>query len=321
MTFFSSGYLYYPPDTKEQKHISAKVYMKNAYEKRYVCQYFLSIVYSGILAFIFSSCVSSTSFIQSASIRGPAQKYMVRITENTEDEKFTLRCQYSQNMEQEIRTSASDVNYITSGENSLPDVDLYDNVFWQLPSSEFLIDMEIPLSSVMVIFGGLNVGMFENKTSLGKAIGLGFRREAGNVNARLDISYNIQDMSYQVIYGNETDWIWGETTESTIYDQGTLTSTNIGLGITMNAAKPDWIVNPFIHGAIGSQTIIKPKETEFFPDPPSYSDSYLNLACGVFVCLGNKHRLVTGFGWNKHSNESGKSPWVSNLLIQFDLVY
>lgn len=273
------------------------------------------------IAVIFSSCVTSSTFIQSASLSGPAQKSMVRITDDIENEQSTLRFQFSQNLQQEIRTTASEVHSIYPADSTPPQFDLYNNVFWKLPHSEFMFDLEIPLSRVIVIFGGLNLGVLDQKTSLGKTIGFGFRGSGGDLHMRLDLSFNIQDMDYEVYYVNETQWIWGETTRTSLYDHGTLTSKNLGVGITLNTAQAEWTLNPFIHGAFGSQTIIQPKETSFIPDPPSYSDSYFNLAGGFYFRLGDRHRLVIGYGMNRHSNERGSAPWVSNVILQADIVF
>jgi hypothetical protein len=208
--------------------------MNNSGENRLIYRYFLYIVLLGFTAWILSSCVSSTSYIKSAFISGSAQKSILRITENTEKEKLTLRCQFSQNLQQEIHTSATEVNSITSGDDIPPNIDLINNVHWQLPKSELLFDLEFPLSQSVVVFGGLNLGEIDKKTSVGKSIGLGLRREHENVGIRLDISYNIQDMNYEVMYVNQTEFLWGDVEEQVIYDQGTLTSKDLSLGLTLN---------------------------------------------------------------------------------------
>ena len=295
--------------------------MKHADKSGRICRYVLYSLVPGFMVLIHSSCVSSSSFIQSAETSGPAQKHMIRITENTENESHTLRCQFSENLENEILTSAADVNTITSEGTPEPYYDLKDNLLWKLPKRAFLFDIEFPLSRIVVVFGGINLGIMEDKTSIGKTIGVGFRGTGGDLRMRLDLSLNIQDMDYEVYYVNRTEYIWGGSSEEIIYDHGTLTSKDLGFGITLNTAVQSWLMNPFIHGGIGSQTLIQPKETSFIPDPPSYSDSYLNLAAGLYFKVGGNHRLLIGYGWNKHSNEKGQVPWIANLILQADLVF
>jgi len=192
-------------------------------------QYFHYFFILGFTAGLLSSCTSSASFIKAAALSGPAKKSMIRITENPDNENFTLRCQYAQNLEREINTSASDVNYIYTSNYPPLEIDPQNNVHWQLPETELLFDLEISLSRHVVVFGGLNAGATDGKTALGKTIGLGLRDEKHNVNMRLDISLNIQDMNYEVIYGHETEWIWGVSSSREMYDQGTMTSKNLGL--------------------------------------------------------------------------------------------
>ncbi len=295
--------------------------MSSSDKYRPVCRLVLYVIIPGIITGILSSCVSSRTFIQSASLKGPAQKFMVRITDDVENEHATLRGQFSQNLKQEIHTTASEIETVSPSDSLPPNIDLTNNVHWKLPHSEFLFDLEIPLSRVIVIFGGLNLGLMDQKTSLGKIIGLGFRAAGGDLHMRLDLSYNIQDMDYEIYYVNETQWTWDEVTKTTLYDQGTFTSKNLGVGITLNTAKTDWLVNPFFHGGFGSQTIIQSKETSFIADTPSYSDSYFNLAGGFFFRVGDRHRLVIGYGLNRHSNERGSAPWVSNVILQADVVF
>ena len=295
--------------------------MQDSHKYKLFYKMLMPISVAGILAGILSSCVSSTSYIQSALINGPAQKNTIRITENIEQEKFSIRWQFARNMEQEIHTSASEVNYIVSSDFKPPFIDLTNNVHWWIPQSEILFDLEIALSPVIVAFGGMNLGMMEETTALGKTIGLGFRQKSGHMGIRLDISYNIQDMDYEVLYVNRIETIWGDVTENAFYDAGTLTSNNFGLGVTLNTVREEWPVNLYLHGGYGSQTIIEPEETPFVPDPPSYSDNYLNLAGGLFFHLGLNHRFVMGYGLKNHKNERGKAPWVSYLILQFDLIF
>ena len=305
----------------KSNHYSKGVPMKNSDRYKWFYKMIMRISIAGILAGILSSCVSSTSFVQSALINGPAQKNTIRITENIEQEKFSIRWHFARNMQQEIHTSASEVNEIVSSNVTPPFIDLTNNVHWRIPQSEILFDLEIALSPVIVAFGGMNIGMMDKTTAVGKTIGIGFRRKSGHLGVRLDISYNIQDMDYEVTYVNRTEFIWGDVQENVIYDAGTMTSNNFGLGVTLNTVKQEGPVNLFLHGGYGSQTIIEPGETSFVPDPPSYADNYINLAGGLFFHLGHNHRFLIGYGLNNHKNERGKAPWVSFLIVQFDLVF
>jgi hypothetical protein len=273
------------------------------------------------MAICLSSCATSSTFIKSASVSGPAQKYVIRITDAPETEHFTLRLQYIENLDREIRTSASEVNSVYSDEPLDPAFELIDNVLWQLPRREFFLDMEAPLSEVIVLFGGLNFGAMGGETAIGKYIGLGFRKGTGDLRVRMDFSYNIQDIVYEVAYVNQTEYYGGDRDTTILYDQGKFASKHIGIGITLNTAFKAWPLNPFIHGGIGSQQLLQSKETSLFPDPPSYSDDYFNLTGGFFIYIGGNHRLLIGYGLNRHSNDNGKAPWTSNLILQTDFVF
>jgi hypothetical protein len=70
----------------------------------------------------------------------------------------------------------------------------------------------------------------------------------------------------------------------------------------------------------GDQTIIEPEESVFTPDPPSYADTYFHLAAGIYVPLWQNQRLIFGYRWHKHRNKNGRPIWISDILVQLDLV-
>ena len=150
------------------------------------------------------------------------------------------------------------------------------NLFWEMPSVNASLDIDLKLTRNFSLFGGVNYSSVNNQSLWGGNFGLGLFGISQNAIAfRVDIGAHIQSIAYDA-YTIESVEITGPSGSSDYvifyHDIDQTSHINPFINLTLNSASPDWIFNFFVNAGYSWQTLadFEPEE----PDDNYYDDEF-----------------------------------------------
>jgi hypothetical protein len=208
------------------------------------------------------------------------------------------------------------------------------NVKWNLPDVKAGVDMDIPISRTISIFGSFNYTSQNLYQIVGGSFGFGFYSIKKNDAIRLNIGCTIQQYQYDAstVVVSTIDPVFGNeyTQVDFFHDIDKKGNLNFFGNLTYNTVSAEMPINFFFSLAFFSQTLLnmEPKNLDWVVYPfvftntttdarEEISTSYVSFSPGIYVNITSSMRFVLGVNIVKDlgdfSSESGT--FTSGLLF------
>jgi hypothetical protein len=304
-----------------------------------------------LIAFIFSGCadIHQTIYLQNVDVNGPLNHPPIYISDGRNGITVSPWLSFNSNKQITGRSNHSKVNasgvyqvdtirdggQIYYGESSANYYEYtQNNVKWNLPDVKAGVDVDLPVSRTISIFGSFNYTSQNLYQIVGGSFGFGFYSVKNNDAIRLNIGCTIQQYQYDAttVVVSTIDPLFGKeyTQVDFFHDIDKKSNLNFFGNLTYNTVSADLPINFFFSLAFFSQTLLnmEPKNLDWvvYPFVFTYtttdargeiSTSYVSFSPGIYVNITSSMRFVLGVNIVKDlgdfSSESGT--FTSGLLM------
>lgn len=268
---------------------------------------YISISFLAAL-FLLQGCVTEvveTLYIGDVKVNAPIAAPPVHLNVNSQPGDVTISPRFSFTNKKNMRARTKDP-YI--GTVLLPDSSVYeadkDNLEWIYSSYTFGADMDIKLSRVVSLFGGLS---FSEDNHIGGNFGIGLFSYLGDPVVRFDIGFNFQEYKYDAVtvVSQTITSYWGGTEyyEYIFHDRGKETNINPFISMTINSNNDSALINYFCTlGYFTQQLLDYSPHTSYSHEPGYYYKSidqrpdctagFFYLNPGIAFGINKQTRLV-----------------------------
>jgi hypothetical protein len=190
----------------------------------------------------------------------------------------------------------------------LPDSSLYEanknNLEWIYSSYTFGADIDIKLSRVISLFGGLSIS---EDNHIGGNIGIGLFSYIGDPIVRFDIGFNFQEYDYDAVtvVDKTITSYWGgsEHYRYIFHDKGKETNINPFISMTINSNNDSALINYFCTlGYFTQQLLDYEPHTSYYTGPvyshtvidnrPDCTAGFFYINPGIALSINKQTRLV-----------------------------
>jgi len=304
-----------------------------------------------LLSIILSGCTSvqQTIYIQDVEVNGPLNNPPIFISDNKSGITVSPWLSFNSNHQVNGIANHSNVNvngvfqvdtiydggqlyYRQSNANSYP----YNknNVRWNLPDIKAGVDVDLPVSRTISIFGSFNYVSQNLYQIVGGSFGFGFYSVKNNGAVRLNVGCTLQEYQYDAstVIVQTIDPPFGKsyTEVGFFHDINKKSNLNVFGNLTYNTVSEDVPINFFFSLAFFSQTLlnIKPETPNTLYSPFGFTTSvsdtrgetstaYVSISPGIYMNVTPTMRFVLGVNIAKDlgdfTNEQGS--FSSSLLI------
>ncbi len=255
----------------------------------------ISFLFLIIISFIGCITVEQTIYLGDVEVNAPIVPPPTHIDVNKEVGEMSISPRFSIFTSNNKIIGSTDGRY--SGTFKINDSISYrsnrQNLEWEPYNFTAGADMDLKISKVVSVFGGINVSGRNNKTLMGGNFGLGFHNHNEMHIARLDLGLTIQEYDFTAvtIVHTKTTFAWGDESEywDIFADKGSSTNINPFMTLTVNSSYDSSLINWFIAGGYFTQNLLGYK-------PGSYSTPLLfPLPIGTYTKIDKRSDMVAGF--------------------------
>ena len=314
-----------------------------------------------LLLLLFCGCadIHQTIYLQDVEINGPLNHPPIFITDNKKVVKVSPWLSFNSMNQVSGLTNHSMVNsngvfqvdsvndggqtyYRESSSNNY--VYNQNNVKWNLPNVKGGVDVDIPISKVVSIFGSFNYSSQNAYEMTGGSFGFGFCSVKKNDAIRFNLGCSLQQYQYDAatVIVKTIDPLFGKeyTQVEFFHDVNKKSNLNFFGNLTYNSLSPDLPFNFFFSLAFFSQTLLSfQPETETTVDYSFFitttttdargeiSATFISFSPGIYINLTPTMRCVLGVNIAKDlsdfTNESGSfsSGLVFMPLAKIDFLF
>jgi hypothetical protein len=304
-----------------------------------------------LLSIILSGCTSvqQTIYIQDVEVNGPLNNPPIFISDNRNGITVSPWLSFNSNRQINGLANHSNVNingvfqvdtiyeggqlyYRQSNANNYP----YNktNVRWNLPDVKAGVDVDLPVSRTISIFGSFNYVSQNLYQIVGGSFGFGFYSIKNNGAIRLNVGCTLQEYQYDAstVIVQTVDPPFGKsyTEVGFFHDINKKSNLNVFGNLTYNTVSEDVPINFFFSLAFFSQTLlnIKPETPNTTYSPFGFTTSvsdtrgetstaYVSISPGIYINFTPSMRFVLGVNIARDlgdfTNETGS--FTSSLLI------
>jgi hypothetical protein len=304
-----------------------------------------------LIALILSGCadIQQTIYLQNVEVNGPLNHPPIFISDGRNGITISPWLSFSPTKQITGRSNHSKVNasgvyqvdtirdggQIYYGESRANYYEYtQNNVKWNLPDVKAGVDMDIPISRTISIFGSFNYTSQNLYQIVGGSFGFGFYSIKNNDAIRLNIGCTIQQYQYDAstVVVSTIDPVFGNeyTRVDFFHDIDKKGNLNFFGNLTYNTVSAEMPINFFFSLAFFSQTLLnmEPKNLDWVVYPfvftntttdarEEISTSYVSFSPGIYVNITSSMRFVLGVNIVKDlgdfSSESGT--FTSGLLF------
>ncbi len=281
------------------------------------------------LFLIFSGC--SSTKIQNVDVYSAPYRSPVKIMENKHEGSLEVQAQfsynkntrYSQNLGGHTNVNENRVYVVESvqGENYYIERKeankfnyQWDNLIWNIPQWQGIVDLEYCFTNHAAIYGGINIASIDDEMYVGKKIGLAFYSSEKNLSFRFSSDAKFQETAYNANYLIVDDWTTNSNQRTVRFfsksEKTTYFNLNFFIGLNTNA--PDWLINFFTGFSWGGQTLFD------FSDF-SETETYTSFSIGVFKSISGQGRLIFGTRFTSLTGNTTKMH-PDDYFIQYDFI-
>lgn len=265
---------------------------------------------------LIASCTIKDAYLLHSDIEAPFVQPPLHLADLNTNESVKLNVSvsgFSKHTVEGIVSKYNDNKYTDSLFNG-------NNFKWRTPPINAGLNVDIKLSRVVSIFGGLNYAGDDNSNGIGGNFGLGFREGDSISHFRLDLGANFQSTYYSAFYYADAEFLpWDLDFNFIGLEERKKTNLNPFVSLTFNTSHNDWFTNPFIQVSYLQQNLFKVKVggSLALNDVNLEGDvSILNIKPGLSFTLGENYFLSVGtsmqylMGVKKASKEFFITPFV-----------
>lgn len=252
------------------------------------------ILILSICSFLFSACAIKDAYLLYADLDSPLARPPLHLTGSNANESVNLNINVSGLSKRNVEGIVSKYQ-----QNKITD-SVYNgnNLNWKLAPYIIELNLDVKLSRVIYLFGGLNHAGNDNSDGIGGNFGLGFAGGDSVNHFRFDIGANFQSTYYSTFYYADAEFLpWGLDFSFVALEEKTRTNVNPFVSLTYNNTSSGWFVNPFIQISYLQQNHFKVKAGGGFALNEVYIESdvsLLNLKPGLSFSLGENYFLSAG---------------------------
>lgn len=241
---------------------------KQSFQKRF-------LLFSLVILFI-PGCVTveETIYLGDAKVNAPLMPPPTHLNINKKTGDVTVSAKFLTITNNTRLKGTTDNRY--KKEFKLNDTTFYrtarENLEWNLFNYTIGMDIDVKLSKLISLFGGINTSFGEDINLAGGNIGIGFHNDMVNPVTRFDIGINIQKYDYFAVsvVHTKTTTIFGTEEHYNIFDdKGSSVNINPFMSLTVCSSDETSFINYFGIIGIFSQSLLdfEPGETgyAFFP--------------------------------------------------------
>ena len=244
--------------------------------------------------FLFSACTIKDAYLLHADLDAPLVQPPLHLAGSNANESLNLNINVSGLSKKNVEGIVSKYQ-----QNKITD-SLYNgnNLNWKVAPYIIELNLDVKLSRVIYLFGGLNYAGNDNSDGIGGNFGLGFAGGDSINHFRFDIGANFQSTYYSTFYYADAEFLPYNLDFSFVaLEEKTRTNVNPFVSLTYNNSSSDWFANPFIQISYLQQNHFKVKAGSGFALNEVYIESdvsLLNLKPGVSFSLGENYFLSAG---------------------------
>lgn len=282
-----------------------------------------------ILILTLAAC--SSTKIQNVDVYSAPYRSPIKIMENKHEGSFEVQAQFSYN--KNTRYSQNIGGHTNVNENGIYLVEAVegekyyierkganqfnyqrDNLIWNIPQWQGIVDLEYCFTNHAAIYGGINIANINDEMYLGKKIGLAFYSSGKNMSFRFSSDAKFQETTYKANYLIVDDWLTNSTQRTVRFftKSEKVTYFNLNFFIGLNTNAPDWLINFFTGFSWGGQTLFD------FPDFTE-TETYTSISLGVFKSIPGQGRLIFGTRFSKLTGSTTKMH-PDDFFIQYDFI-
>jgi hypothetical protein len=255
--------------------------------------------------------VDRTIYLQSAEVNGPINHPPIFISDSNRNIKISPWLSFNsktQLMGSAMVNSSGAYRLDTISGNSPYN---QNNVTWNLPNVKGGIDLDLPISQKVSIFGSFHYSSQNLDKEVGGSFGFGFYSVNENGAIRFNIGGALQEFQYDAstVVVENVDPVFGKPYTNVTYYHDINKSSNFDYfgNITYNTVSQNMPFNLFFSLAWFTQTILdyKPESPDTRVYPFDYtvttidtrsetSTSFLSFSPGIYVNLNPNMRFVVG---------------------------
>lgn len=253
----------------------------------------LVLIFS-ILSFVISACTIKDAYLLHAELDAPLVQPPLHLASSNTDESVKLNLNVSGLSKRNVEGIVSKYQ-----QNKITDSVYNGNNFnWKLAPYNLELNLDVKLSRVIYLFGGLNYAGNDSSDGVGGNFGLGFAGGNSINHFRLDIGANFQSTYYSALYYADAEFLPWDLDFSFIgLEQRTKTNVNPFVSLTYNNTSSNSFANPFIQISYLQQNHFKVKVGGSLALNDVYIESdvsLLNIKPGVSFTLGENYFLSAG---------------------------
>ncbi|MCF8265607.1 MAG: hypothetical protein K9I99_13990 [Melioribacteraceae bacterium] len=292
-----------------------------------------SLLFYLVFVIIFSAC--SSTKIQQVIVESPIPASSIKIIRNKTANDLEINTNISINSKKEFSGNIgghSNVNedgvyevekiigqdYFIEKQNVNRFIYTGQNLEWRAPDIQINIDVDYTITDHFAITAGLNFGNVENKTLLGKSLGLAIFDEGKNGGYRVDLKAQFQRQNFDLELIEQESFAFKSERKVRIFKAaGDANFRNYSVGFSYNTIS-NWPIDFFgnltlgyhnLYSAVNPYTLTEELDEKF----------YTSVSAGIYSDLFDITRLVAGV---RHTSFSGESNnfGVTNYFIQYDIL-
>ena len=306
-----------------------------------------------LFTLIFSACsITQEIYLQEVEVKGPVFQPPVFITDSTEAGQFRLAPHiffgnartFMGSVEGHTRVNQIGVYQLDTTRNGneitlreTPGANTYtysgQNLRWETPDVTAGLQGNLAINKgISVTFGG-QYSALGSKGFWGGNVGIGFHTADATLATRIDGGLHWTPVAYDALTVVVTRTsLFGSTSEDVLVFHDIGTETNLGFygALSLNTRRRDWPLNFFVNLAVSRQRLTHYEpHTSVFPYPFYYSvqvtdartsssATFVSLTPGLYLTVGEGHRLLLGARWNKGTDGVGEgfvSPFVQYEIL------
>lgn len=271
--------------------------------------------------FVLSSCTIKDAYLLHADLDAPLVQPPLHLAGSNANESVKLNLNVSGFSKRNVEGIVSKYQ-----QNRITD-SLYDgnNLNWKIAPFNIEPNLDVKLSRVIYLFGGLNYAGNDNSDGVGGNFGLGFAGGDSISHFRFDVGANFQSTYYSAFYYADAEFLpWDLDFSFVALERETKTNFNPFVSLTYNNTSSAWFANPFIQISYLQQNHFKVKAGGGFALNDVYVKgdvSLLNIKQGLSFTLGENYFISAGasmqfiLGMEKASKEFFVTPFTQINFI------